>query len=198
MQFLGVFHTIVRRTSSNFYEKKWKPHSPVTVWHTPCTGTVFAAFLSSVREHYTYTNLRRIANSVSRLFYRCFIFCAFFVITIQTFIFSCFVLVSQIASSRLYTSHASKCWTLLPLFFCPILVHLILQSGTNNYFYKSFCNSRSIWHTDIRGCWLERYRTIECVYFVRIPIDCVTSPFEESEHQFWDNPCIPQKCYKFS
>ncbi len=26
--------------------------------------------------------------------------------------------------------------------------------------------------------------------FVRILIDCVTSPSGESEHQFWDNPCI--------
>ncbi len=48
-------------------------------------------------------------------------------------------------------------WTLLIIFFCPLLLApLILQRVTHYCFRKTSCNSRSNWHTDIRRWLLER------------------------------------------
>ncbi len=62
--------------------------------------------------------------------------------------------------------------------------------GVCNCFHKISCNSRSIKCTDVRWCFSERKCTTEYVRFVGIPIDGVTSPPGDNEHQFWDNPCI--------
>ncbi len=71
---------------------------------------------------------------------------------------------------------------------CPRIHHFFWRT-THNCFHKTSYNSRSIWRTDVRGCLLERLRTTECMCFVRIPIDGVTSPSWENKHQFWDNLC---------
>ncbi len=46
-----------------------------------------------------------------------------------------------------YTTYAFEHWTLLLLFYPILLAPLIHWRGTRNCFYKTSCNSRSIWHT---------------------------------------------------
>ncbi len=74
--------------------------------------------------------------------------------------------------------------------FLFISFHFFFWKGTRNYFHKISCNVRSIWCTDIDRCLLEKQCTTKHMRFVKIPIEGVTSPTKENEHQFWGNFCI--------